>query len=124
MKRVPLTAAVVALAVALGVAALTWSAAQETPAERRYFGSGQTPGELITASDEEGEALGSATVAADGSWSISLSSDAALVYFQINGVAAGSATAAAGQTRIEVRLLGANAGLPATGSGGLADGGR
>lgn len=97
MRRVVFIGAM-ALAILLGVITLTWGAAQEAPEPRRFHGSGETPGDVVSACDGHGNELGSTIVDAAGDWSLGLVSDAAPVFFRVNGVAAGEARAADGQT--------------------------
>ena len=76
----------VALGVVIAIGALASASAQDAP-QHRLYGSGATAEDTITAHDAEGAELGSATVAADGSWYIDVDEeDVDGVAFYVNGV--------------------------------------
>ena len=76
----------VALGVVIAIGALASASAQDAP-QHRLYGSGATAEDTITARDAEGAELGSATVAADGSWYIDVDEeDVDGVAFYVNGV--------------------------------------
>ena len=75
----------VALGVVIAIAALASADAQQEP-PHRFYGTGATAGDVITAHDSEGNELGSMTVSADGSWYIDVDRDSADdVSFYVNG---------------------------------------
>ena len=76
----------VALGVVIAIGALASASAQDAP-QHRLYGSGATAEDTITARDAEGAEIGSATVAADGSWYIDVDEeDVDGVVFYVNGV--------------------------------------
>ena len=153
--------AVVAGAAALALALVTSAFAQAPPAPDHAFygsaaaGSGATidgepapDGTVVTATNQDGEAVGSSTISG-GVWMINVGSDNASVTFAVNGIAAeGSHGVTSGEaTAVTLAVTTAAeepeepeepvvepveppaepvapetpAGLPNTGSGGLAD---
>ena len=90
MERFGLMAKVIAvvLGVTLAIATLASASAQQEP-PHRFYGTGATPGDEISAlvhHDDHYDAVGSTTVADDGSWYIDVPSDEADdVHFSVNG---------------------------------------
>ncbi len=149
--------AVVASAAALALALVTSAFAQAPPAPDHAFygsaadGSGATidgepapDGTVVTATNQDGQAVGSDTVSG-GIWMINVGSDNASVTFAVNGIAAEGSHGVTSGSVSEVTLAVTTAadepdepvepveppvepvqpetptGLPNTGSGGLAD---
>ena len=97
----------VALGVVIAIAALNYASAQQEP-PHRYYGTDATPGDTIGvhANDEALTLLGSATVAADGSWYVDIDRDAANgMVFSINGEVANADTMSTGEGQTEVSNL-------------------
>ena len=94
----------VALGVVIAIGALASASAQDAP-QHRLYGTGGTAEDTITAHDAEGAELGSATVAADGSWYIDVDDEAvATVAFQVNGEHAVAEVTNAGASQSAVVL--------------------
>ena len=94
----------VALGVVIAIGALASASAQDAP-QHRLYGTGATAEDTITARDAEGAELGSATVAADGSWYIDVDDEAvATVAFYVNGVHADAEVTNAGESQSAVVL--------------------
>ena len=94
----------VALGVVIAIGALASASAQDAP-QHRLYGTGGTAEDTITAHDAEGAELGSATVAADGSWYIDVDDEAvASVAFQVNGEHAVAEVTNAGASQSAVVL--------------------
>ena len=94
----------VALGVVIAIGALASASAQDAP-QHRLYGTGGTAEDTITAHDAEGAELGSATVAADGSWYIDVDEeDVDGVAFQVNGEHAVAEVTNAGASQSAVVL--------------------
>ena len=94
----------VALGVVIAIGALASASAQDAP-QHRLYGTGATAEATITAHDADGNELGSATVAADGSWYIDVDDEAvASVAFQVNGEHAVAEVTNAGASQSAVVL--------------------
>ena len=92
----------VALGAVIAFAALSYTSAQQEP-PHRFYGTDGTAGDTIGVMGADGAMLGSATVAADGSWYVDVDRDAAEgATFTINGEAATADTSStgAGQTQV------------------------
>ena len=94
----------VALGVVIAIGALASASAQDAP-QHRLYGTGGTAEDTITAHDAEGAELGSATVAADGSWYIDVDDeDVDGVTFSVNGAHADAEVTNAGASQSAVVL--------------------
>ena len=94
----------VALGVVIAIGALASASAQDAP-QHRLYGTGGTADDTITAHDAEGAELGSATVAADGSWYIDVDDeDVDGVAFYVNGAHADAEVTNAGASQSAVVL--------------------
>lgn len=98
----------VALGVLIALAAFNFASAQQQP-DHTFYGGDGTPGDTITAQVSHGDhydTVGSATVAADGSWFIDVDSDVAdEVVFSVNGEMATDERTVRGQGLTEVSNL-------------------
>jgi len=127
----------VAGAAALALALVTSAFAQAPPSPPHQFfgsegigsgalvdGAAAADGAVVTALNQDGESAGTATIA-DGTWLLAVDAAATSVTFSIDGsaqtasfpVVSGDLT----EVTIDVSSGAAPAGLPNTGSGGLAD---
>lgn len=109
MQRFGLMAKVIAvvMGVSLAIAALASASAQQSP-PHRFYGTDATPGDEIAAvvlHDDHYDAVGTATVDANGGWYIDVESDIAEdVMFTVNGDKAEAAITSQGDNQSSVVL--------------------
>ena len=98
---------VLVLGLAVAIATLSLTSAQQEP-PHRFYGTGATAGDTIGVVDDMGAELGSTTVAEDGTWYIDVDRDAVEgVSFTLNGKSADAevTSAGSGQSAVAVTAM-------------------